>query len=303
MTDTTTVETSPTSGGGLRPVSDTAAHERARLEARAGRSRLTAALSRLALGMRHLGSEQAAKSGLRYQPVAWTVIAIVAIAFYFPGRLDVAPLAGELARTPETRVPTATSTTAVPLPASPNLGLTPTPVFTAPSPPYSSFTPPPTFAATTPTTLSTEATVALAVRGFGWAASLPGTGVGPGAVPAGTMPVGVRLGELDKVSFLRLSGTADTLTLHEDTSGAREALGAGAVRACAIVEDDWAEQPDQAMADAPKIDTNHCVAGEEVDNIWTFDLSAFANRTGQSGFALLPTASAPADFQLTFAPA
>lgn len=322
MTDTTNLSaTAPDGTGGLesieaphgraglQPVSTTAARERARLEARGGRSGPLALLSQLLLIVRHLGSEEAAKSGLRYQPIAWTVIAVVAISAIFPGRPDVARLTGELAQTPTYRDPSATTPTTVGS-APPGSAPLATGAFTYTytyTPPAASespfFTPPDTIPPSTPTTLPPEATVPLAVRGFGWAGSLSGTALGTATVPSGRMPVGARAGSLDKVTFLRLRGTTDILTLVEDTAGAREALGAGAVRACAITEATWSEHPNQAMADAPAIDTDHCAGGvESAGHTWTFDLSSFATRTSDYGFALLPAAAAPADFQLTFKP-
>lgn len=296
----------PHGSAGLQPVSATAARERARLEARRGRSGPLALLSQLLLSVRHLGSEEAARSGLRYQPIAWTVIAIVAISAIFPGRQDVARLTGERAQTPTYRDPSATTPTVGSAP--PGSAPLDTGAFTFTyTPPAASespfFTPPNTIPPSTPTTLPPEATVPLAVRGFGWAGSLSGTALGTATVPSGRMPVGARAGSLDKVTFLRLRGTTDILTLVEDTAGAREALGAGAVRACAITEATWSEHPNQAMADAPAIDTDHCAEGvESAGNTWTFDLSSFATRTSDYGFALLPAATAPADFQLTFKP-
>jgi hypothetical protein len=140
------------------------------------------------------------------------------------------------------------------------------------------------------------------VRGFGWAAALSGSGLSTADVPEGSMPVANRLGQVDKVSFVRLSGTAATLTLTEDADGAREALGAGAVAACAITDPSWQEGPDQSMDAAPTWDADSCVAGIETDGSWTFDLSRFADVAGDAGFALVPDASAPADFQVTFTP-
>ncbi|MGQ0434780.1 MAG: hypothetical protein ACT452_20515 [Microthrixaceae bacterium] len=320
MTDTTDISaTAPEDTGGLesveaphhraglQPVSTTAARERARLEARRGRSGPLALVSQLLVGVRHLGSEEAATSGLRYQPIAWMVIAIVAISGIFPGRPDVARLTGEHAQTPTSRDPSATTPTTVgstPPGSAPldtgAFSYTYTPPAASESP---FFNPPDTVPPSTPTTLPPEATVPLAVRGFGWAGSLSGTALSTATVPSGRMPVGARAGSLDKVTFLRLRGTTDILTLVEDTAGAREALGAGAVRACAITEATWSEHPDQALADAPAIDTDHCAEGvESAGNTWTFDLSSFATRTSDYGFALLPTTSAPPDFQLTFKP-
>lgn len=114
------------------------------------------------------------------------------------------------------------------------------------------------------------------------------------------MPVAARLGRLDKVSFARLSGTSTTLTLVEDPDGAREAIGPGVVVACPITDGGWAEEADQSMDDAPPWDEARCVAGVEDNDTWVFDLSGFDDRDGDGGFALVPDASAPPDFQVTF---
>ncbi len=290
---------------GLQSVATAAAREQARLEARSGQSRLLGLLTSLGLRVRHLGSEEVARSGLRYQPVAWTVIAVVAIAVVFPGRPDGSSVEAELAQAPIALSPSPTSP---PLEAAPSEAVeleAPSFEFTyspppPPATPYVAPTPAPAGVATA-TTLPARATP-LVVRGFGWASSLSGTGISSSSVPEGTMPVGARLNELDKVSFLRLSGTGSKLVLTEDTAGAREALGNGAVRACVIVDAGWVEEADQAMSDAPEINTDRCVDGVEDADRWTFDLSGFSNRAAQTGFALLPAANAPADFQLTFRP-
>jgi hypothetical protein len=270
--------------GVLREASETAARERVRLVAGSWHTRLL-------LKLRFLGSEDAARSGLRYQPVAWSAIALVAVAFFFPGRPEspttpaaFVPAPFTPATPPTTLAAPAVAPSTVPLPAA----------FSAP--PATSFVPP---ATTTTTTSIIPDPVALVVRGFGWGSSL--SGVPNNGVPDGTMPVAKRLGNLDKASFIRLSGTATVLTLLEDTAGAREAIGDGLVVACAITDAGWEEKPDQALADAPSWDANACVTGIERDDTWTFDFSAFDDRAGQAGFALVPAPGAPADFQLTFA--
>lgn len=272
----------------LRESTDTATRERVRLEAGSW-------VKRALLKVGFLGSEDAARSGLRYQPVAWAAIAIVAIAFFFPGRPD--PKPEPVAFTPAPFAPAITPPTTAPAaiaPPAPPAVPVPSATF---SPPVTTFMPPPASTFTSPTTVpATEEP--LLVRGFGWASSL--SGVPSNDVPEGTMPVGSRLGNIDKVSFIRLSGTATSLSLHEDTAGAREALGAGLVVACQITDPGWEEKPDQALADAPAWQANSCVAGEESDNTWVFDLSRFADIAGQAGFALVPAPDAPADFQVTF---
>ena len=279
----------------LRESSETAARERLRLETGQGRSRAVTAFQRVPAKLRQLGSEDAARSGLRYQPVAWTVIIVAAVAFYFPGRSD-SDAGVPLAQAPATVVQA--SPTTVPAPATP-----PTSVPL----PAASYTPSqvvvarPLPAATSPTTTTTvPAPVALSVRGFGWASSLSGSAVSTSGVPDGTMPVATRLGQLDKASFIRLAGTDTALTLVEDPEGAREAIGAGVVVLCPITYPGWSEEPDQSLDDAPTWDADACVAGTEKDDTWVFDLSGFGDRAGESGFAIVPDASAPADFQITF---
>lgn len=268
----------------LREASETAARERGRLEA-------GGLVRRALVKVRFLGTEDAARSGLRYQPVAWLAIAVAAVAFWFPGRPAPRTAAITLPPTPFTAANTPPTTT--PSPIAPPTTL-PAPV-TFTSPPVTSFTPP----TATTTTTTTPEPVALAVRGFGWASSL--SGVPNNGVPDGTMPIANRLGNLDKASFVRLSGTATSLTLREDTSGAREAIGTGKVVACRITDASWEEKPDQALADAPAWDAKDCAPGTESDNTWTFDLARFADRAGEAGLALVPAADAPADFQVTFA--
>ena len=280
----------------LRESSETAARERVRLEASAGRSRLGAMVHRTPGAVRHLGSEEAARSGLRYQPVAWTAIVLVAVAFWFPGRPE--PEAGSTAALPPRAVTITAPTTTVPAPVTPTTMPAPSATFTAP--PTTAFTPPPP-RSTPPTTRPVAAAAQpLTVRGFGWASSLSGSGVSSAEVPDGAMPVAARLGQLDKASFVRLSGTATTLTLVEEPGGAREALGTGAVVACPITDAGWAEEPDQSMDAAPPWDAARCVAGVEDADTWVFDLTGFDDRTGNTGFALIPDASAPPDFQVTF---
>ena len=286
----------------LRDPQDAAARQRERLAASAGRSRLTALLRRLPLVARAATTEEAARAGLRYQPVAWTVIAVITIAWWFPGRDDGERASGALAAAPFV---TTTTVPAAPVPDSPA---------SPPSVPSVPLSPPATTpvtsvsrapsAPTSPSPSSSPVAAApatpLAVRGFGWASRLSGTGVSAAEVPEDAMPVANRLGQLDKASFVRLSGTAAMLELTEVDEGAREAIGAGLVVACPITDAAWNEAPDQSLDAAPPWDATACVTGVEDEGEWTFDLNGF-DADGDAGFALVPDASAPADFQITFA--
>lgn len=290
----------------LRPASLTADKELERLRLAEGKTGLAAIAARVGPKLRHLGSAQAAQDGLRYRPVAWTVLAVIAVSFWLPGRAERAPTTQPVA-SPSPVVTTVTPTTQAPtteeaLPAIPS---GPTPTF-APSTPTTAFTPPPSndFSppATSPTTIagSPSTPTALTIRGSGWASRVPPGAVPSDAVPEGTLPVANRLGQVDRVSFVRLAGSAGTLTLVEDDAGAREALGDAQVAICPILVSDWAEEEAQSFADAPAWSTDSCVGSVETDAGWVFDLSSFPFRTGPAGFALVPSGDAPPDFQVTF---
>ena len=291
----------------LRPASATAERERERLAHRAGRSGLAAMVAGLVPGLRRLGSEEAAVNGLRYRPVAWSVIALVAVSFYLPGRIErTAP--PQVAAAPRAVTPAPAGAPADPVADVP-VGDTPrdqpstftpppvTPFAPAPGSQDSGFSAPPT---TAPVTTAPGASAPLTVRGGGWASRLPATSLPGDDVPEGTFPVANRLGSVDRVSFLRLSGEDATLVLVEDADAAREALGPGAVAACPIEDEGWAEEPEQSFEDAPTWREDACVAGVEADGRWSFDLGSFPDRTGDAGFALVPTVNAPADFQVGF---
>jgi len=291
----------------LRESAQTAARERARLEATAGRSRPAAFVARLPVLARRLGTDDAARSGLRYQPVAWTAIALAVVAFWFPGRDSSDDAATASAVVP----PSATTTVA---PAASDVAATPTPTPTPvvappvnlPRPaagPSAGSSPPTTVApAAPPVTSAPPEATPLSVRGFGWAARLSGTGLSTADVPEGSMPVANRLGQLDKASFVRLAGSDATLTLTEVADGAREAVGGALVVACPITDAGWREEPDQSLEAAPPWNESACVTGVESEDTWTFDLTGF-DVDADTGFALVPDASAPPDFQITFASA
>ena len=140
----------------------------------------------------------------------------------------------------------------------------------------------------------------LSVTGKAWASREAGTPLATTDVPEGTLPVGNRLGQLDKASFVRLTGTATTLTLVDDAGGDRSLAGAGAVQACPI-KGQWSDAAAMSFDQAPTYDTATCVSATHSDNrTWSFDLSGFAERAGGHGFALVPAADAPVDFQVSF---
>lgn len=256
--------------------------------------------------------EAVATVARRYRPVALTVVAIVVIAFAVPGRpssRQEPASATELAAPPTTALsttPVPPATSVPPVPPPPTITRPTIDVPTSPTPrpspsPRPSGSAPPAVAEPP----SGGAPAPLTVREAGWASQGAGTPLATVGVPDGTLPVGTRLGQVDKASFVRLDGDATTLVLAEEPSGARASVGDPAVQACVIVADDaaWTAAEGMSFDDAPAWDPNACADGVRGDDgTWTFDLGTLALHAGDAGFALVPTADAPVDFQVAFAP-
>ena len=135
-----------------------------------------------------------------------------------------------------------------------------------------------------------------------WATRTAGTPLATQGVPASSLPVGMRLGQADKASFVRLSGTAPALVLreHEDAAGQRSPATA-VINACQITDAGWKRGEAVAFDAAPAYDEAKCVPGVRgADGTWTFDLQTFPLRTDARGFALVPGPEAPLDFQVAF---
>lgn len=305
MTSTSTTSMTSATDGPLLPASVTADRERERLRLADGRRGPARAFALVRPGVRRLGSAQAAENGLRYRPVAWTFIAIVALAFYLPGRSD-SPIPSQQVAAPSAVVPVTPSETPGPPDGPPPVSpLDLTPVTPLPFSGVPVAIDPPS-GGPTPTTAPVgdgdgpPPTTLLSVRGWAWASRLPATPLPTDAVADDAVPVANRLGSVDRVSFLRLAGTATELVLTEHTDSAREALGPGMVAICPVLDGDWDESAGQSFDDAPTWDPEACIGGSEIDDVWTFDLSSFDDRAGDAGFALVPTVEAPADFQVAF---
>ncbi len=143
----------------------------------------------------------------------------------------------------------------------------------------------------------------LSVAGYGWAARTGGTPFAHVGVPEGTMPVGNRVGQADKVSFVRLSGDGTVLELLEDAEGERAFSGDPSVVLCRILDPTWQEEEAMPWSDAPQWDGDDCVAGVRDAGRWTFDLAPLGEPAAMAGWALVPGPDAPVDFQVAFVPA
>ena len=160
-------------------------------------------------------------------------------------------------------------------------------------------TPAPSSDAPTTTTVMVSP---LRIVGSTWASRTAGTPLAAQGVPESSLPVGSRLGQPDKASFIRLDGTATSLLLapHEDASGQRSP-DAGAIQACQITDAEWKDGEAISFDAAPAYDETTCSAGvRNPDGTWTFDLAGFPGRADDRGFALVPGPDVPLDFQVSF---
>ncbi|HEX7167602.1 MAG TPA: hypothetical protein VF230_11535 [Acidimicrobiales bacterium] len=144
----------------------------------------------------------------------------------------------------------------------------------------------------------------LAIIGSAWATATPGLPAQATGVPAGTLPVGRRVGRDDKISYVRLAGEADVLRIVEDATGTRAPVGTGvaAVRVCPVTTENWTDGEGKAIGEINFAETG-CVTGlREPDGTWVFDMSSFSpeQRNARNGFALAPTSDSAIDFQVTF---
>lgn len=146
--------------------------------------------------------------------------------------------------------------------------------------------------------------VPLFVSDFGWATVTAGTPLASSDVPEGSMPVGKRVGQDDKIAYVRLIGTADVLELPETSGGQRTPpVGDIGVRLCQSEDADWTSGGGKTFDEAPSYDDGACVDGERSeDGVWTFDLSRFDDPEDRRGFVLVPGPDSAVDFQVAFNP-
>ena len=135
----------------------------------------------------------------------------------------------------------------------------------------------------------------------GWWSRTAGTPLAATDVPEGTLPVGKRLSQDDKRSFIELAGEESILQLKESPEGARQELGAAQLQICPLMAE-WEDA--EGMTESPPFDANSCVAGSYgTGGLWSFDLTQFGNAAVWAGFAIVPGPNAPVDFQVNLLPA
>lgn len=190
-------------------------------------------------------------------------------------------------------------------PARPAAGISPPlnpPVTTARPAPAAPVTPPTIETSPgAPTTTSTTApeppsSDPLHVVDGGYASSTAGTPLATTGVPAGSLAVALRVGQTDKVAFVRLGGTGTTLELALDpTPGANVLEPLAGLLLCPVLVDGWrVGDGDTRLADAPSFDCERAAIGRRgaAGDRWTFDLSGFDDPPSTDGFALVPDPAA-----------
>lgn len=259
--------------------------------------------------MAHVARLVGCTLGQAYTLVVGFLVAVVLLATGVPPALEHRDVAPAVAQAPRSEVPPPPVVDAAPSPAP------------APPPPIADFGLPPAFPQFPGDTVTTTTmppydawapddepppppASPLEVVVSGWASLSGGTPAAAVGVPLGTLPVGNRVGTADKVSFVRLVGTADFLVLPTDPDGQREpVVGTVAVEACPIEEAGWQGREGASFEESPTWDAERCVPGmPAASGHWSFDLGAFPGRSGDRGFALVPAPDAAADFQVAFSP-
>ena len=146
----------------------------------------------------------------------------------------------------------------------------------------------------TPTDVPAPA--AARVVALGWASASTGSLLSLlDDVPDNSLPVGARLGAVDKASFVRFDVPPANLELTVAASGQRLAENA-AINACAITTEGWRSGDDMTFAAAPKWDAARCVSGSRDGTTWRF---ATGGLRSPNGVALVPAAGS-VDFQVVF---
>lgn len=181
----------------------------------------------------------------------------------------------------------------------------------SPRPTESAGPPSPTTTTTTTSPPTTTVPVAapttpLAVLEGGWATTGAGTPAARANVPPDTLPVAANAGgSTTRRSFVRLQGSGTVLVLRpKSDAGATVNDTGAAVVACAITDEGWAPREAVPLEAAPPFDPKRCVGGaRQPDGSWRFDLTAFPDRSGRSGFTLLPDPTrTTAPFQVAYDP-
>lgn len=137
----------------------------------------------------------------------------------------------------------------------------------------------------------------------GFASAHAGTPLAAVGVPDGSVAVGRRAGQTDKISYLRLAGRGGMLDLEIDPNGANVLDPLAGLMLCVVTEAGWTVgHGDVSLADAPPFDCTNGIVGTRGDTgeRWIFDVSLLDLAT-IPGVAIVPDDDAVApQFQVVF---
>ncbi len=136
----------------------------------------------------------------------------------------------------------------------------------------------------------------------GYAANGAGTPLATFGVPEGSVAVSRRLGQPDKIVYLRLAGGGTPLELLIDSAGVNVNEPTASLRLCLVTETDWnVGRGNVSVADAPSYDCTNAISGGRAPSgdRWTFDVRAL-DLEQIPGVAILPGDGGPVEFQVVF---
>lgn len=166
------------------------------------------------------------------------------------------------------------------------------------------FDPAPTPAEFTPAEFPTaEPSVAagpLQVDDGGFASATAGTPLATLGVPEGSVAVALQAGQLDKVTYLQLSGMG-TLSLAVDPNGGNRLEALAAIQLCPAAPGAIVGRGDVTPQEAPQYDCAKTVKGvrDPAGTGYTFDLKGLTAQQASS-VAILPVSGTLSDFQIVF---
>jgi hypothetical protein len=143
----------------------------------------------------------------------------------------------------------------------------------------------------------------LRVTGGGYAAADAGTPLATAGIPAGSAAVGSRAGQVDKVTYVRLSGTPGVLQLKVDASGANVLDQNAVLAACPVTQANWqVGQGEVTPTAGPPYSCGVSSPGVRSSDgtSWTFELSSFDLSNGVAIVPVTSTTEVSKSFQVVF---
>ena len=143
----------------------------------------------------------------------------------------------------------------------------------------------------------------LRITGGGYAAADAGTPLATAGVPDGSVAVGSRGGQVDKVAFLRLAGDPGVLQLKVDANGANVLDQNAVLAACPVTQSSWKiGQGDVTPAAGPQYSCSLTSPGVRSSDgtTWTFDLSSLDLSNGVAIDPVVSPTEVTKSFQVVF---